>query len=152
MGREDIITREVKTHDSKLYCARNTEGMLCIYRKSFRYESYQLEDSSWLTVSRPAPHFIFALSDNWNSNGKPVEWGVLPILARLKALDLWNRDIVGEMEDQYEKEEKSNLRTLRNNTESFLLDFRKQFARATNDVRVANLEKKDSRRIKRIKE
>jgi hypothetical protein len=153
MGRAERITREVQTYDRELYCDKNMEGMLCIYRKGRRYESYQLEDGSVLTYARPSPHFVFALSDTWRATGKPVEWGVVPILNRLKALDLWNRDLVGELEAAYDKDEESNARKRRNDTESFLLDFRSQFKKTFNDTRVANMDmKKDKRRIKRIKE
>jgi hypothetical protein len=153
VGRAERITREVQAYDRELYCEKNMEGMLCIYRKSKRCESYQLEDGSLLTYVRPAPHLIFALTDTWKVTGRPVEWGVVPILQRLKALDLWNRDIVGELEQAYDNEEAANARKRKNDTESFLLDFRSQFKKTFNDTRIANMDmKKDLRRIKRIKE
>lgn len=153
MGRIERITREIQAYDRELYCDKGKEGMLCIYRKSKRAEHYQLEDGVWLTSVRPAPHLIFPLTDNWNVKGKPVDWGIVPILQRLKALDLWNRDIVSDIEEEYDKDKKESARKQKNNTESFLYEFRSQFKKTFNDVRTANMDmKKDSRRIKRIKE
>lgn len=148
MGRAERITEMLKLHDSMLYCERNKEGKLCVYRKGTRWEHYQIGDIEY-AFARPAPHFIFAITDNWKTTGVPVEWGLLPILNRIKAIDLWNRDLAEEVIQQTEKQNESAQRDLANSTESFLKDFRRQFARATNDINTSNLDKKrDLRRIR----
>lgn len=149
MGRLERITSEVQRHDSKLYCARNKEGMPCIFREGFRYENYRLDDGSWIRFSRPSPHFIFALSDNWKPNGVHVDWGIEPIMKRLRDMDLWNRDILKDYTEHNEKIEKSEERSRQSKTEDFLREIRPSFAKATNDIRVANMDmKKDLRRKK----
>lgn len=147
MGRAERITRAIKSHDRLLYCDENKEGKLCVYRKSTRYEAYRLDDDSILQFARPTPHFIFAITHDWRASGNPVDWGILPIMARLRAIDLWNRDLAEEIIQQEERNIEASARDRRNNTESFLLEFRKQFAKTFDGVNTANMSKKDSRRL-----
>jgi len=93
------------------------------------------------------PHYVFSLTDNWTLTGKPVEWGSEPILARLKAMDLWNSGVgLEEMFEHNDKVELSKERARKNNIESFLLDFRRQFAKTFDGVNTANLKKIDKRK------
>lgn len=146
MGRAERITKAIKLHDSKLYCERGEEGKLCVYRKGQIVESYRYDDESVLHFVRPAPYFVFALTDNWKITGRAVDWGIEPIMARLTALDLWNRDVAGEIIQQELKERASLERERQNTVESFLLDFRRQFAKTFDGVNTSTLSKKDSRR------
>lgn len=154
MGRVERITQEVRLHDRELYCERSGEGKLCIYRKSRRVETYHLDDGNVLHFVRPAPIFIFALTDNWKMDGIPQEWGVLPIMNRLRANDLWHRDLASEVIAQEEKHTESIARERTNTVESFLLDYRRKFAKTFNDVNTSTLAKKDSRWLgdKRLKD
>lgn len=147
MGRVERITEAIKSHDRLLYCDESREGKLCIYRKSTRLEAYRLDDDSVLQFARPAPHFIFALTHNWKMDGRNVDWGIEPIMARLRAIDLWNRDLAEEFIQQEEKEIESSERERKNTTEAFLKDFRRQFAKTFDGVNTANMAKKDSRRL-----
>ena len=149
MGRESRITKEVQKHDPKLYCAKNAEGTLCVYRRGVRFEAYEF-DGDVMIYTRPAPHFVFALTDNWKTNGRSVEWGLEPIQARLKAIDLWNRPtLADELIESYEQDEKSAERDLDNSIEAFLKDYRREFARTFNDVNTSTMNKKlDKRRLK----
>lgn len=148
MGRAERVTRTIKQHDRLLYCERGREGKLCVYRKSERVESYRLDDKSVLHFVRPAPHFIFALTHNWHLSGRDVDWGIEPIMARLKAIDLWNRDLAEEIIQDEEKRLDGLARDRKNTVESFLLDYRRQFAKAFDGVNTANMDKKkDSRRL-----
>lgn len=64
------------------------------------------------------------------------------MLARLQALDLWANGITADdVIEQHEKWEKSKEKDLRNNIESFLGDFRRQFAKATDGINTSNLKK-----------
>lgn len=155
MGRAEAITREISKYDTKLYCDKNVEGTLCVYRKSQRVEAYILDDGSSFSYVRPAPFLIFALTDNWKVTGLPCDWGVEPILQRLRDNDLHKRDLASEIEKNEERIKKENDRDLDNYTEAFLKENRREFAKAANDIRVANMDKSyDIRRKldKRIKE
>lgn len=145
MGRAEDITKAIKSHDRELYCEKNREGKLCVYRKGSRIESYDV-NGQVIDFVRPAPSFVFALTENWKTNSEPVEWGLVPIVERLKAIDLWNRDLAGECIKATERDIESRDRARKNSTESFLYEFRRQFARATNEVNTANLAKIDRRK------
>lgn len=134
-SRVRTLTRHLKAHDSQLYAACHKEGRIDIYRKSSYGES--------------PPHLIFPLTDNWAVSGRPVEWGIEVILARINAMDLWRSDSVAEdLIKSYEKRSEAQERDRKNNMESFLYDFAPQFAKATNDINTSCLEKIDGRREK----
>jgi hypothetical protein len=146
VGRARLISNMIYGHDNKLFCEKNREGKLCIYRKGHRVEYYELEGDH-VGFVRPAPHFILALTHNWLESGYSVEWGLLPIMARLRAMDLWSRDIATESMKETEKANLSKERDLSNKNESFLKEFRRPFAKAFEGVNTANMDKtKDSRR------
>lgn len=147
MGREQEITRDIKRHDPKLYCERNKEGTLCIFREGTTYDAYDV-DGNALYVSRPTPHFVFALTDNWTTNGRPVPWGIEPIRARLKAIDLWSRELAEDLIGEYEKDEIAQERELDNSIEAFVKDFRSQVKKTFSDFNTSTLGKGDRRRNK----
>ena len=146
MGRETRITSEIKRQDAKLYCKRNTEGKLCIFRDGHSWESHSLEDGSSLKVLRPTPYFVCALTHNWKLQGIAVDWGIEPVLARLRAMDLWERDLVSEIIRNEEKHELAMDRQRKNATEDFLLEFRNDFKKTFKDVNTSSMEKIDPRR------
>lgn len=77
-----------------------------------------------------------------------MNWGVEVIIARLKALDLWRNDkLAEELILGYEKDEQIKQKDFRNNVESFLKDFRRQFAKATDGINTACLSQTDKRRL-----
>lgn len=147
MGRAEQITRVIRGHDPKLYCLKDRSGKLVIYRQYHRIEWYDLDEGK-LGFVRPAPFFIMALTTDWQLKSPSVDWGLLPILDRLKTIDLHERDLAGEYIENYEKDSLSNLRQFQNNNEAFLKDYRRKFAKAFNDVITTNLAKTDRRKLK----
>lgn len=153
MGRAEHITHHIKSHDHKLYCGKHETGVLCIFRESQRTETYDI-DGDVIHFIRPAPHFVSALTHDWSLKGRPVDWGILPIMKRLDDLDLWKRDLVGEIEKNDSKKKEAEKRDLQNKSEDFLSDYRSTFKKAFADVNVSSLEKTDKRRVheKRVKQ
>ena len=93
------------------------------------------------------PYYVFSLTDNWQLTGKPVEWGAEPILARLKAMDLWNSGVgLEEAIAHNEQVDLSKERARKNSIESFLYEFRSQFHKTFSDVNTANMKKIDRRK------
>lgn len=125
----------MKGYDKYLFAKREMNGAIHIHRKD--------------PNNSAAPyHMVFALTDNWNARGKPRDWGLEVILARLRAMDLWRDETeVERINKQFEKTEQENERDLKNNIESFLKEFRRQFARATDGINTSTLEKKDRRAL-----
>lgn len=146
MGRAERVTEAVRYHDYKLFCARNAEGKLCIYRKGHSLESYQLGENTSLTFVRPTSDLVCALTHNWQVTGYSVDWGIEPIMARLRDMDLWNRDLASEIIAKEEKAIESRERDRMNHTESFLYDFHSQFKKTFSDINTSNLSKKPKRK------
>lgn len=146
MGRESQLTRQLKRYDKELYCGKNSAGQLCIFRNSKVWDTFELDDGVFLRVSRPAPHFICALTHNWQASGRPVDWGYMPIIQRLQEMDLQKRDLVSEIEKQTERALESSERHLKNETEAFFSEKRSVFKKAFSDINTANLSKKEKRR------
>lgn len=146
MGRAERITRAIQEHDGQLFAKREGE-VIHIFRKWKKYVPIWLDEASYILHARPDRHLIFSLTDNWTVHGSPVDWGIEPIIARLKAMDLWGRsDFMDEWFKERERIEQSKRRDFRNNVESFMYDFRDQFKKATKDINTANLEKIDRRK------
>jgi len=127
-GRVKDVTRAVKQHDPCLYAQETKPGRIDLYRKN--------------RESLSPPHYLMSLTHNWQAEGRPVDWGIEPIMHRLRAMDLWRDDnFVEQFVADNEKEEMSRERSRKNNVESFLYDFRKQFQKATNEINTSTLEK-----------
>lgn len=147
MGRAEQITREIRFHDRLLYCEKNKEGTLCIFRKGFRLENYDF-DGKRLSFVRPTPHLVMALTHNWKVTGQSVDWGTLPIIERLNSIDLHNRNLADELLAKYEKRNHQKQREFSSKNEDFLKEFRKPFAKATSDINTSCMAKIDKRRLK----
>lgn len=145
MGRAERITSVIRKHDPMLYC-ESRDGKLCVFRKSQRIESYEINGVT-IQFVRPAPFFIFALTTDWRMDSPPADWGLVPLVNRLKEIDLWNRDLAEEIIRQEEDRAAVAKKDFRNESEAFLKDYRSEFADTFNDVRVSNMDKKDKRRI-----
>ena len=141
MLREKSLTKKLKAYDRELLVKRHESGVLCVYRKSNMFDRMDFNGKK-LYVSRAFDQYIMALTDNWSTNGNPVDWGVEPLLCRIKAMDLWaNPQISAELINSYQIAEETKKRDHKNNVESFLRDFRSQFAKATNDINTSTLSK-----------
>lgn len=147
MNRAMRLTNEVQKHDRLLF-ADWLMGQLCVFRKTVRHYAYEV-DGHTIIHARPDKHLIFAITDNWKMSGRPVEWGMEPVRARLNAMDMQQRaDFMQELEASYEKDAKSMDRKLDNSLESFLYDARDKFKSDFKDINTANLAKIDKRRIR----
>lgn len=146
-SREWTLTKHLKAHDSELFCKKVAlDGPYCVYRKATQWESFEMEGSV-VHVSRPSMNLCFALTDTWNFKGKPVDWGIEPVIQRAKETHFSRGDqVMKELINSYEENSKSKDRALKSKTEDFLKDFRGSFAKTFDDVNTSTLEKNDSRR------
>ncbi len=148
MERKDRITSIIKRHDRLLYCDYLPQGGLAIFRQLYRYEPMEV-DGNIIHYQVSSPHLVFALTHTWSVNGRSVDWGIEPIMQKLRMSDLWRSDdIISELTRDYDKGEQSRARHTRNQIESFVKDFRPQFAKATEGINTGTLDKKKDRRYK----
>jgi len=143
--RERVLTKHLKAHDSKLYAKREEYGAIHVYRETVGFDVCDWEGGK-LLISRLQPHFVFALTDNWTVTGKPIEWGIEPVMARVKEMDLWNQNTLEKILAHNQAIDESNDRSRMTNHEAFAADIRSQFKKAFSDVNVSSLEKTDNRR------
>lgn len=128
MRRVREVTKVVRDYDPCLYAMEMPDGRIDIYRKNRENIS--------------PPHFIFSLTDTWQPSGRKVDWGVDPILNRIRAHDLWRDDgFVESWIADDEKRAESRDRSRRSGVEDFLYDFRGQFNKTFNDVNTSNMNK-----------
>ncbi len=86
MRREHRLTQVVKEYDPKLFVKSDETGKMHLIRKTTRMERISFNGQSVL-CSRPDYQSIFSLTDNWLSSGTAVDWGIEPIMARIREID-----------------------------------------------------------------
>lgn len=150
--QKSYINRNLKRYGPDYYCERNKDGILCVFRKNKRAVLAAEWDGFTLYNLIDSPEFVFALTDNWKTTGKPREWGSEHVLLRLKETDWWaNPNLLDEMDKQNAKIDEAKARDLRNQTESYLADNHSVFKKAFADINTANLSKREARKINKDK-
>lgn len=133
------LTQEVKKYDSDLFVRRTTGGMLQVCRDRYEWDTYRV-DGSTLRALVLKPQVILALTDTWNVNGRPVEWGIEPVMVQLRSMDTWTQEgLFEDMVKRREKKEADKQREFNNNVRAAALDMRPEFAKATNDINASSL-------------
>ncbi|MCA2656866.1 hypothetical protein [Microcystis sp. M061S2] len=90
-----------------------------------------------------APHFIFPLTKDWTMRTEAAEWGLEPLMLKLRESDGWSRsDIVDRLEAEYLKAEESKRRGLKTTAEGFFADNRSQFKKAFGDINTSSMDMK----------
>jgi hypothetical protein len=98
-----------------------------------------MEDGSVLRVKVPEKQLVFHLTHNWSPRGTPVEWGLLPIMNRLKCIDIYNNyGWFDQIMTEAEKQDEGKKRDFNNTVESFMYEFRDAVKKTTSDVVVTN--------------
>jgi hypothetical protein len=134
MSRVAQITRAVRRYDKELFAKKLREpfGSIGVYRKD-----------------KSGPSFVFALTENWTINAPPREWGIEPVIARLRAMDLWTVETAFDRFDRQEKKsEEQKERNRKHNVESFLHEFRGEFKKTFAGVNTSLMNKIDRRKRK----
>jgi hypothetical protein len=141
--RVRALTREVKKLDAKLYAYRASNGMIQIHREGDRLEASDFNQSA-PELARLNPQFILALTDTWTLQGQPVEWGLEPVLTRLREMDSWNSGFSYEaFTKERDRRNQDKERVKRNNIRAIASDLRKDFAKATNDINTSSFDVKE---------
>lgn len=146
--RADRITREIQMLDRDLYCEKDGRGVHHIMRRGFTQDSYEMNNAV-IRFILPMPRHITSLTNNWSVSGHGVDWGLEPIIKKLREIDGHNsKSIVNQLEKQMEHMDQDKKRDMKNKTEDFLYDFHGKFKSTFSDVNTSNMQKIDKRRIK----
>jgi len=148
MGRLESLNRSLKNYDRELYAEWGLpKGVMGNLMKITDAPLPSIHILRRNQAKPHEPHFIFALTEDWTARSPAREWGIEVVMNRVRAMDLWKDETVLDrfMKDS-ERIAESEKREQRNSIESFLLEFRKDFARATNHINTSLLPKTDKRR------
>jgi len=132
-----LLQRRIQDYDRDLFLKESHTGRVQVFSKYHGKNQY-----------------VMSLTKDWSAHGEPVNWGLLPILDKLKRIDNHNNELLfQEVEEQAKKADESRDRARRNQHEDFAHEFHRSFKKTFNDVNTANLEKIDRRRVddRRIK-
>jgi len=130
MDRASRLTQFLRQYDKALYVLK-AGTMLQIWRRE-----WPLVRGMTPVSARPLEQFILAITDDWTLGGKPVEWGIEPILDQLKFMDSWRDDSYYDRMMRYrENEEKLKQRSKQNNLRALAMDSRRDIAKASDTLR-----------------
>lgn len=141
------ISRLLKRYDSDLYPKQFADGALGIMRKKRLWDFYRLNDGTVLWHGFEADQLVLPITDNWTESGKPVDWGIEPILGQIQKLDAWRDD--GDYDrfvKDRERRKENKERERRNEFRALAYDCRREFAQATNEINTSTLDKTEKRR------
>lgn len=148
MTREQLYTHELKKHDRNLLCRKEADGYYKVFMKSKRVVYYDV-DGVRMGFVVPDEKFICPLSEDWSMRTRPVEWGLLPLMEKIRRMDAMNLDAdVYKWEEQERKHQESKDKDLANNAEAFASDFRSAFKKEFDYTLTHSLDKKEKRRFK----
>ena len=123
-------TRALKRYDPDLYADRTRDGVACVFRKVKRYFPVTEWEGGKLLDLRADKQLIFAITDNWSMHGTPRNWGIDDVLGHVKEIDaIANAKLFDEMDEQNEKVDLANRRSLRGEIEGFMSYERRRFAK-----------------------
>ena len=139
--------RVLKSYDRDLFVDHNPDGTLCVFRHAKYFEPVIDTPEYKLSALRTRREYVFALTSNWGLSGKPRDWGVDDVSDHIRKIDsLANARFLEEADDKNKKVDDSKRRDMKNQMESFAIDFRKPFQRATNDILISGLDKTETKR------
>lgn len=142
MFRADQINKEVRQYDRDLYCIKGDSHHV-IMRKAYRAKKYDVEGVTLICFER-RDEPVFHLTDNWQVNGRPADWGIEPIMRRLRYADSRNEQaFIWEKDKLDEKFEKSRLKDRKNMFESLAYEVQPVYKKIREEVNLSSLNKSD---------
>lgn len=132
---KDSYTRALKRYDKDLFAKHNQDGVMCVFRKAKRFEPVVVSESFKFYNLVDGIQFVFSLTENWTLSTKPRQWGIDRVLERIREIDGWeNARMFDEMDKANDQVDESSRRALRNETEAFFADNRKEFIKGIDEI------------------
>lgn len=138
-SRVKLLNRRVKEYDGDLFLRRDGGGKLHLYRKKpiVFWHSYRGQRLGAVVIKE---QYIMSLTDNWKQDGVGVDWGTEPLLRRIREIDGHQNDLdYDEFCRRRENAERDRVRIRRNENRALAADARRDFAKATNDLRMGGM-------------
>lgn len=146
MRREYRLTQIVKSYDPALFVKRGDDQTLYLIRRTKRWETIEF-NGRLVMYSRPDHQMIFALTDDWTQGGRSVDWGIEPLMARVREIDSHrSSEIIDRLNEAQELREQAKETDLTNKSESFARDLRTAVKLDFKDYNVSSLDRTDIRK------
>lgn len=143
--REIRIEQTIKMHDPLLFLNKNYKGELQVMRESFKMVPHDI-DGKTVLVKMPNHHYIMSLTEDWTGKTRPVDWGLEPIIKRIKEIDDWGSESSFErLLKENAKRDEIKSKRFASLTEDAVKEWRKDFKKHTSDILTHSVEKKDPR-------
>lgn len=152
--RTQRLTEVVRTYDPRLFVQPGTDGKSYLIRKNWRYETYEF-NGGVLRCVRDDPQTVFALTEDWSPKGKAVDWGIEPLIARIREIDGHRSNEINErIEAAYHLREEAKAKDFGNKTEAFAYELRTAVKNDFKDINTSICDRRDPRyaRDKKMKE
>lgn len=120
-----------------------------IKRHVKRLETYWLDKDTKMSITVDTGEYLFALTRDWTMSADRVDWGIEPVMAKIRDMDIHYRggvDLFDEAEKSQLKGAEAKERARKNVLEDGLREMHPIFKKNTNDVNTALFE--DPRRKK----
>ena len=138
--REQNIERALKRFDHLLFLKKDAVKTH-VMRVGFRPVQYDI-DGQTLVVKTRDDHYVMSLTEDWRLESRPVEWGELPIIERMREIDSHNPDsIVNRMEELNAKADESKQRDFLRRTEDSIREWQPIFKEAVKDINTSTMKK-----------
>jgi len=140
-------TKALKSYDRELFAGLSKDGLACVFRRSKRFEQVcELEGVPLLNL-RVDKQYVCAITDNWMASGVPRDWGIDDVVGHIRSIDaLANEKLFDEMDEANERVDQIKKKDTRNQIESFWIDERRRFAKATDGILTHSLSKDEPKR------
>lgn len=140
-SRTRYLTETLQAHDKRLYAERMPDGSIHVFR-----------ENSYVPLGfKPSPHFVVALTEDWTLDGRPVEWGALPLIDKIKSIDTWNKGFTADdLIERYKRAYDSQDKQRKNMTEDFFRDARGAFKKDFSEINTSNMDVKEESKKKGI--
>lgn len=141
-SRTRVLTKHLRRYDDKLYAKREQTGAIHVYRDGVGFYPFEWNGLNF-KASFPSPDFVLALTDNWTVRGRPIEWGIEPLLHRIQKIDGWRNDhMADKLIEGYERRDMQKKKDLHNQNEAFFGDHHRQFKKAFSEINTSNMDLK----------
>jgi hypothetical protein len=145
------LNKALRAYDRALFAKPDFKGRVCVMRKGPKWVLYDFEGVDIL-VKESVEDVVFALTDNWSQSGVARDWGIEPVMQRLREIDSWSRsDFLKDWESLKDKEQEAKQRDFRRRTEDYAYEIREDFKKAFSDIRYANMDMAKDPRAKTMK-
>ncbi len=117
-----------------------------VYHNKRAWSHYELDGVTYLFPYND-PYHVFSLTDTWGYNGRPAQYGALPLWDKIRSLEDRDRAF-REVFESEEKSREAQARTDKNLAEDMALEMRDAVKIDTKDTLLHSTDmKKDKRRL-----